>query len=362
MFPIRLNSCPCRAPAHNVYELSRALRHCHGLGQLSQLRGRAWPLGLLPCTLAVSFVGPHRALPQLPIDPPGHRSPAPSTHLPLVAKAPDGSTVPIATATNAIRPRCRPFSAPSPFRERPPSRLPLRRPPSALNTLHAAPADEPLSRYRQSPYRASGSTASADRVPAVSLPPMDAAFAPAWTPCPSLHFVSTPTDRHRGLHSVDNPTRQSANQPPSACCVRSSLRGARLPQRTPPAPAGLRSLVPRSLRPPRATHPFNPAPAHAHQPTTLRSLRTELAPSVLLRAHIQAVLTFSAHFNFHPHFHSRPRRATQPVLRSHRAAVATQSQLRILFGSSSTPQSPRRPGAHGLCAQSRLMSNTASYS
>lgn len=139
---------------------------------------------------------------------------------------------------------------------------------------------------------------------------MDAASAPAWTPCPTLHFASTPTDRHRGLHTVAiQPPTTPTNRRPATAFV-PHFEAARLPQPTPPAPAVLHSVGPRasvratplfpiqhsvlsvrcstfsrppSLRPPRATHPSNPKQHNARQTTTLRFLRTELATSVLLR-------------------------------------------------------------------------------
>lgn len=137
---------------------------------------------------------------------------------------------------------------------------------------------------------------------------MDAASAPAWTPCPTLHCDSTPTERHRGLHPVDNPTPHNANQPPTCHCVRASLRGSTAPatnatrasqppltraspvhsgqpygRKLPPGCPPLPRSLPPSLRPPRATHPSNPKQHNARQTTTLRFLRTELATSVLLR-------------------------------------------------------------------------------
>ena len=69
---------------------------------------------------------------------------------------------------------------------------------------------------------------------------------------------------------------------------------ARLPQRTPPAPAVLRSLVPHSLRSPRATHTSNPAAPNALSTHTLRALRTEPAPSVPLRCRFGQPLVASS--------------------------------------------------------------------
>ncbi len=69
----------------------------------------------------------------------------------------------------------------------------------------------------------------------------------------------------------------AANQPPRACCVRASLRGARLPPATSPAGCSA-SFVPHYAEPP-ATHHSNPPPRNAHQSTALRSLHRELDSS-----------------------------------------------------------------------------------
>lgn len=133
---------------------------------------------------------------------------------------------------------------------------------------------------------------------------MDAASAPAWTPCTTLHYDSTPTVRHRGLHPVAiQPTQ---HQPTADChCVRASLRGRRLPLAT-PLTGDSAAFVPHYAEPP-ATHHSNRPPRNAHQTTTLRSRRRLFPQSRSVPLPLRSTPTFV------PLFGDSLRSATQPA-------------------------------------------------
>ena len=107
---------------------------------------------------------------------------------------------------------------------------------------------------------------------------------------------------------------------------------ARLPQRTPPAPAVLRSLVPHSLRSPRVTHTSNPAAPNALSTHTLRSRRRQFPQSRSVPLPLRSTPTFV------PLFGDSLRSATQPAPALTDCSGHYAMPVRIGFRCSLTPQ------------------------
>jgi len=190
-------------------------------------------------------------------------------------------------ATNATRRRCHSVASPVPLHDCPPDgshcEAHHRRSTPSTRLRHPSECHE----LGKCTSPATRSSASADRVPGASLPPMDCLFVPA----------------------------------------------------------DLRTIVPLHLRcavaSPTAIHGCNPAPPNARQPAALRASAESSTPAVLFHLRsgqrLRSCLTAATP--------SAP--APQPVFRSHTATVTTPSQL---VSDSDTRQLPKARGDPGPTA------------
>ena len=192
---------------------------------------------------------------------------------------------------------------------------------------------------------------------------MDAASAPAWTPCTTLHCDSTPTVRHRGLPPVAIQARSNTNQPPTATAFvpHSEADGSRLQRHSPETP--LRSsLTPQSHR--LYTVPIDTC-RNAHQ-LPHATFPPQTVPSVPFCSATASVNAYvRASLRRFPTLRYTARACAHRLLWSLRNASSHRIPMLI-----NSPMPHRQPPHYGnlsarvprTCAQCRIMPNTASYS